>query len=60
MDGVRDILESLDLVELVIIRVAVVLGILLFCVLLVRNQLKEFSKGKARRGRVRSKETKAK
>ena len=60
MDGVHDILESLDLIELVIIRVAASLGILLFCVLLVWNQLKDFSKGKARKARVRSKETKVK
>lgn len=62
MDGVHEVLERIDLVELLIIRVSAMLGVLLFCGLLIWSQVKDFakSKGRKRGARVRSKKAKGK
>lgn len=62
MEGVHEVLERIDMVEVLIIRVSAMLGVILFCGLLIWSQVKDFAKGKGRkRGtRVRTKEAKRK
>lgn len=60
MDGVHEVLERIDVVEVLIIRVSTTVGVLLFCVLLIWSQVKDFAKGEGRKRGTRSRSKKAK